>query len=397
MADANRLILPEDAVQIEDWYAVADLAFIEGIVDGDLAVAAGEVFIRGRIEGDLLVASRGTVRIDGEVAGAARVVAPRVVVTGSIGDDLAVAAVSTRVTGRVGGDVLMFGLELDVDGSVGRDVIGQILDVDVRGEVGRNLDVQSRTVDLAATARIGDDIVLRSDNEVDVEPGAVVAGSVIRRASRSVLAVRVVRRVAGVVVLAGFLVLGVAVLWLVRGTAARAVAVAEQAPWQALGYGTAALLGAPLAMLGLSVTLVGAVPALLVAVLWALLFLLGPLPALAALGRRLLGGRGGLLGGFLAGGTLWGLLLWILPSGGGWLTVAGLLAGLDVWPEVLWLVLVATPYLLAVVWGTGAWIVGIIENRRLAPWDRSMFGRPLLEPDSGLQPPLPLDEQPDAR
>ncbi len=390
VTEANRLILPDDGVQAEDWYAVADIAAIEGTVRGDLTLAAGRVFVGGRIEGDLMVASRGTVRIDGVVTGSARILAPRVIVTGSIGDDLAVASISTRVQGRVGRDLLMTGLELDVDGFVGRDVIGQILDIDVRGEVARSLDVQVRRVALAGSARIGDDIVLRSDNDVDAEPGAVVAGTVIRRSSRSVLAVRVVRRVAAVVVLAGFVVLGLGLLWLFRGTSGRAVAAIESEPGRTLGYGAAALMAVPLLVLGLTVTLVGAVPAVLLTVVWLLAFVLGPLPALAAAGRRLARGRGGLLGGFALGALVWGLLLWLMPTGGGLLTVAGMLAGIDVWPEVVWLGLAAVPFLAAVAWGTGGWMLGAAAMRSEAPWDRSMFGSALLPPDSGIQPELPL-------
>ena len=79
----------------------------------------------------------------------------------------------------------------------------------------------------------------------------------------------------------------------------------------------------PILVLLLAFTLVGLPVAaiLLFGMLVALVF--GAVPAVTALGNRLLRGRGGLFGGFIVGAILWRLGIWLIPFVGAILVPRG--------------------------------------------------------------------------
>jgi hypothetical protein len=96
----------------------------------------------------------------------------------------------------------------------------------------------------------------------------------------------------------------------------------------------------PIVALPLFLTLVGLPIALLILLFWVLGLFLGPIPAVAALGERLLGGRGGILGGFVVAALLWRGGMWLLSLAA------------------------AVLYLIPLVIGLGAFTLGAWEARR---------------------------------
>jgi hypothetical protein len=90
----------------------------------------------------------------------------------------------------------------------------------------------------------------------------------------------------------------------------------------------ATLVGIPLALVGLLVLLV--------------LLLFGTVPVVTAVGMRLLRGRGGTYGGFLAAAVLWRIAALLIPLLG------------------------AALFVLALVWGSGGWVVGAWRARAAA-------------------------------
>jgi hypothetical protein len=100
------------------------------------------------------------------------------------------------------------------------------------------------------------------------------------------------------------------------------------------------VVAAPIATVVLAVTLVGLPLALMVAMAIVASLIVGPVPAVAALGNRVLLKKGGILAAFTVGAVLWRAGIWLIPVFGGIL------------------------YVIALVWGIGAWIVGFVETRR---------------------------------
>jgi hypothetical protein len=337
--NTSRYLLDADAVQTEDAYVAASSAVVEGRIEGDLVITTGSLEISGTVTGDVLVAARGRVLVSGAIEGSLRGVARSVSVTGAVGDDVAVAAVDLAVEGVVGRDVIGFGATATVDGEIGRDVRGRFLRLVVGADVARDVDVTVRELALGPGAIVGGDLVYQAERRADVDDAATVNGQVIQLPTGAPFAVRVVIDLAEILGFLGYIVGGLALLWLLRRTATLAVAVVAQRPALTLGVGAGAAIGGPILVAGLVATLVGIPLAVLGVLLLVVLLLFGTVPLVTAVGVRLVGGRGGVYGGFLAGAVLWRVAALLLPLLG------------------------AAFFLLALVWGTGGWALGAWRAR----------------------------------
>jgi len=360
-------IVPEGQPIGEDVYVAATEGRVEGTIDGDLVILAGAVTISGRVTGNVLALGAGRVVVasGGRVDGSLRVAAREVAVSGSVGGDVAATAMSTTIDGNVARDVIAFGGTLRIDGRVGRDVRGRVLDGRVAGDVGRDVDLAVERLTVTAGAHVAGDLLYRSPTAAGIAPEAVVAGQTIRLPTRSNFVFGVILTLLQIVGFLGFLVVGILVLWLARHTGAGAVAMMRLHPWRAVVVGVAAAVAVPATLLLLSATLVGLPLAVVVLLAVVVALVLGPVPAVTALGEVVLRGRGGLFGAFLLGAVAWRLGIWVVPVFGGVL------------------------YLVALVWGTGAWLLAAWEER-----SREAPGRELLPASMRVVEEIPPDWEP---
>jgi hypothetical protein len=117
------------------------------------------------------------------------------------------------------------------------------------------------------------------------------------------------------------------------------------------------VIAIPTAVLLLAVTLVGLPLAAIGVLIGAIAFIIGPVPAVTAFGNRVLVNRGGLFGAFVVGAVLWRLGIWLIPVVGGFI------------------------YLIALVWGIGAWVMGFAAARRGDPTPPSLLPASLIVED----------------
>ncbi|MGB5531807.1 MAG: hypothetical protein WBN71_01760, partial [Acidimicrobiia bacterium] len=134
----------------------------------------------------------------------------------------------------------------------------------------------------------------------------------------------------------------------------------ERHPLKTLLIGALALLGAPILILFLAVTLVGLPLAALLLALLLLALVFGPVPAVAAGGDVVLRRNGGLFGGFVLGAVLWRLGIWLIPFVG------------------------ALIYLAALIWGVGGWVLGAWRVRAARPVDRETLPPALIVKDDPI-------------
>ncbi len=371
VAAADTVLVREGEVVDEDLYALGQQVIVQGRVTGDLVVAAGELRMVGRVEGDINgVASRAV--IGGQTDGSVRLVSGEVIADGAVGQDLVVLAGSVTLDGEVNRDLLALTNRLQVRGAVGRDVRGQMGSLNLSGRVGRDVEValggsslcrrlpglpmcRGSSVSVRPTARVGGDIGYRSFEEAQVSAAAEVEGQVIRRRPTPAnVTARAGARVLSFLWFLAFVVTGVALLGLLPATSIEAVAVASLRPWRAALLGLAVLVLVPIVAVLLSLSVVGLPLGLLLLALWVLGLFAGPVPAVNAVGQRVLGDRGGRYGGFLLGSVLWALLRLIPVLGG-------------------------LVYLVTLVWGLGGWASGSWTARRWAAEgeerDRAPLGR----------------------
>jgi len=333
---ANQVIVMENDVVAEDLYAVGGRTIVEGTVQGDLVVLTGEVIVTGTVEGDVVGLVWGPARFAGEVGESVLLASLRLEAGGRIGADVSALVGEARVGAEVARDVLVIGGSAEVTGSVGRDVRAQAWRLAVDGEVGRDVVARVDDMVLGDAARVAGDVTFRASDEVRVSDAATVGGALVQAQVLAPVWARAVTRLVGWLSVLGFLVAGVALFWVFRGTVPRAVRVARARPWRSALVGLGMLILPPLLAIPLFLTLVGLPVAVLILLCWVVGLFVGPVPAVAAAGERLLGGRGGVLGGFVVGALLWRGGMWALSLVAALLYLIPLLVGLGAFTLAAW-------------------------------------------------------------
>lgn len=252
----STVVIEEDET-VDRVQAVAGAVVIRGAVTGDVEVAAGSLLITGDVGGDVAAAA-GSVTIDGRVVGDVSVGAGSLAVgeDGAIGGTLQAGVGSARVAGLVGGDATIGG--------------GSIL--------------------LEPTATFEGD--LRYDGEL-TDRGATVEGQRVH--DRSIGGARfapgpwvddVVFGVYGFLV---NLVLGVVLLLAVPAGSRRLARRVSADPLRMGLYGLLALVGVPVLLVLVALTIIGIPLAILGGLLFALAAWVGAVYGRYAIGEWLLG------------------------------------------------------------------------------------------------------------
>jgi cytoskeletal protein CcmA (bactofilin family) len=228
----------------------------EGETVGDLQAAGGQVLIRGTVDGDLR-GYAGTV-----------VVSETGVVTG----DFQASAGSVTVHGTVQGDVESAAGSVIVgpNGVVGEDVTAAASDLVVEGTVEGDVTAAVERLQLAPTASIAGSVQYSADAEFDREEGASVGGAVSAVDNLSVDAgfgdfaeggpIGLLLSAYGVI---ATLVIGAALLVVSPEFTDTVVAEVREETLRSGGIGLGGLVGIPIVLLLVAVTIVGLPLALL--------------------------------------------------------------------------------------------------------------------------------------
>ncbi len=332
---SGRIIVTADDVVAEDLYAVGNRTIVEGVVQGDLIVLTSELVVTGRVEGDVVGLVTGTARIGGTVDGSILLGALRLEVAAAVSGDVAALAGDVSVAADVERDVLVIGGEAVVGGRVGRDVRAQAWSLGVHGEVGRDLVARVDDLTVGSGAAIAGDILYKASDEVDLAEG-VAGGQVSERRVLAPVWAKAAARAFTWLSLLGFLVGSFVVFWLFRATAERSVWVVGRSPWRAALVGLGVVVVPPLLTLPLAVSLVGLPVALLLLVAWIALLVLGPAPAVAWAGRRILAGRGTVYGALFVGALAWRGAMWLFGLVAALVYAAALLVGVGSFAIAAW-------------------------------------------------------------
>jgi hypothetical protein len=371
MVTTDRYIVREDDTVTEDQYVTATSGQIEGVVEGDVIIFSGSLTITGEVTGSVTVFSVGNVTLaeGGRIGGSLKGTAGSLRVAGTVGSDVFVGAASVVIdpTGVVGRDVMAFGGALTVDGDVGRDVRGRTLRTSIAGAVGGDVDIATQGLNIESSAVVGGDVLYRSPSGADIDPSAQITGTVTRLPTRGNFIYGVILSLATIISFLGFLVAGFVALWLLRGSGSRAVGSILAKPIRSFLVGLVTVIVFPAAVVILAMTLVGLPLAAVGVLVGGIAFIIGPVPAVTALGNRILWNRGGLFGAFVIGAVLWRVGIWLIPVVGGFL------------------------YLIGLVWGVGAWVMGLAAARVGDPTPAALLPASLIVQDEippDWEPPL---------
>lgn len=240
------------------------LVLVPGLVSAQEERSGGKVVVeRGETVGDL-VATGGAVEVLGTVDGDLRVYAGNVEVRGEVTGDVVAYAGNVELNGEVGGNVSAFGGRalLGPGGSVGGWFEAGAGEVIIDGVVGGDVDVEAGSLELRSGALVDGDLN-HSTEQFSQEGDARVLGTVSRvddiRFRRGPGHDRS-RFPHGTFVLYGFLAnlaLGAVLLYAFPGFTTRTALRFRGRALGSFGWGMFALVGTPILLVLVALTIVG--------------------------------------------------------------------------------------------------------------------------------------------
>ena len=283
-----------------DVLAAGGSVLTEGSIGGGVTAMGGEVTIDASVSGDALVVG-GDITAAGAIAGKLRMMGGDVLSRADVAGSLLAAGgnVEMHALARVAGSARLAGANIEIDGSVGRDleVLGR--DITIAGEIAGDVNLRGVDIAILASARIGGDLTYRSAKEADIHPDAEIAGDVTfiysdapgRMTGGAMLGIGV----SWLVFVASLMLLGTILVLVFPKLSITAARTIGGAPWRSLGLGFALLIGVPVAMVILAVTVIGISVSIVSGAVYMAAIACGYLVSAIALGRfgaRLIRWRG---------------------------------------------------------------------------------------------------------
>ena len=331
----------------EGWYfATGQRVVIQGTVNGDAYVAAGNVQIDGTINGDLLVAG-GQVIVSGTVTNNIRAAGGTIRIDGKVGRDITAAGGSIAIgkQSSVSGNLLAAGGDVTISGNIGKEARLAASSLSVFGSVNGPVSFSGGKLDVASGARIQGDlhVAVRDSGDITIAPGAV-QGTIAQEIKKKSEETRILGASPfafwfSILWICSLLVTGLVLTLLFPAQVAGTATALQQRPGLSALSGVVGLLAIPIAVLLLLVTLVAAPVALFVLFIYFFLLYLSQVALGAAVGDRIFhfgGKQGWRLFLPVAAGILIVQLLALVPFLGFLIVLVELILGFGALLYMIW-------------------------------------------------------------
>jgi hypothetical protein len=246
---------------------------IAGTVNGDVFCGGQTINISGTIKGDVICGGQ-TINISGNVDGNVRVGAQTVNLSGTISKNATIAAqtLNTDSKSKITGDASFAGTDMNLNGQIGRDLNAGGNNVNIGGQIGRDVKSGANKISLAAGAKVGGSIEYTSKDQISLANGAMIGGKVTHNQPKQHNGpwIRLAffgnwfALVMALLLLITALIVTALLPQLVHAVGMRGIA----RPWMALLTGFIAGIVAPIALILLSVTVIGIPLAILLFFAW---------------------------------------------------------------------------------------------------------------------------------
>jgi len=279
----------------EDVYAAGGTVDVLATVEGDVVAAGGRVTVGERVSGDVMAAG-GAVRVRASVGDDVRLVGGDIMLSGVVADDAIAAGGNVMLTsdGSVNGRAWFSGGRIDVAGSVGKELKAAGGRVVLSGRVNGDVEITASEISILDSAIIDGDLLYRSPREAEIASGAQIRGTIsYEPVEQPVEAVVTAVAGVGIVVFLSLIVTGSALFLMFPRFIGTAVTTARAEPWKCLGLGLAVFAATPVVISVLFITIIGWLPAIIIAALYPILLLAGFLTGTFHVGNLGLGLLGG--------------------------------------------------------------------------------------------------------
>jgi len=344
------VIVPAGETIHNDLIAEGRSVRIDGTVEGDLIVFSTNLTVTGHVTGDVIAFTRQSL-IDGNVDGNVRVFSEGVTLQGAIGKNVTAFARLIDLTrkGEVGGGMIALAGDADLDGKIRRDLLGLVGESDLDGLIGGQLWLRGGSLTVNSTAEIRGPAIFQGPQQPVVAAGAKLASPIqmemtqeIRRTRISTARI-VIHRIFGYVVA---LLLGILLVTILPGFFRTTLHETGRIGLP-IGVGAVALIaGIFLLVLGILLIFVGVGAGVAGVLGYAPILYVAQVFVGTWLGNKILGDMSNVTSAMIGRMAL-GLLI---------LHLVGLIPVLGV---LVWLVVL--------LWGTGAVLMGFYRMSRQEP------------------------------
>jgi hypothetical protein len=280
----------------DDYYTAGDTVTLDTPVFGDMIAAGGQVRIEAPVSQDLTLAG-GNITVNGEIGDDARLAGGDIRIESIVKDDLVAGGGNITITnqGFVGGDFVFGGGSVRIDGVVNGNVLGATNDLFINNEIKGNVRLMNvERVVFGPNGKVLGDFSYHSQAAIPGVTPETVKGKIDFSSTKIPVGKNDLGKLAAGLI-AGFSVFGflsllftgLFCLWAFRHSMVRAVDAANEKSLPSLGLGFLILFVAPIAAMALLFTGVGLPLSVMVFFAWSLLFILGKLVGVLAIGLRL--------------------------------------------------------------------------------------------------------------
>ena len=293
------VILEKDEVINGNYYAAANIIEINGTVNGDIFIVAGNTIVINseNINGDIFAAAS-NISIKGKVNGSLRLVGENIDLIADVSGNAMVAGQNFRLDSdnKLDGHLTFWGQMVNVAGEVGR-LEGAFESLRLSGIVNNDVDVyissdkSKETLNISDEANIGGTLYYKSLKELEINSNAVIGGvsfnEIIKETKKSGFDKG--NLFGWIIKLFGMLVVGMIGLYIWPKFFSKSYGLVYKKPVKTFFKGLLLLIVTPLASILIAVTVIGLPVAIIVMMLWAITLYLAKVMAAWFIGKFIKG------------------------------------------------------------------------------------------------------------
>ena len=177
--EVDIVVLPNNAVVNNDYFAYGRSVEISGTVNGDVYVFGGQVFIDGTVNGDIIAAA-GSIEISGTVSHDVRLLAGQASISGHIGRNLTgvTATIELFPSAKIGNNVVIVSGNSDLGSTIKNNARLYASSVRISDRIDGNVTAYVGQMRISSKANIGGGVEYWSNNNALIDSNAHIGKGV---------------------------------------------------------------------------------------------------------------------------------------------------------------------------------------------------------------------------